>query len=343
MLVDLESNMTGNNAVKSPEFRGFYEIPGFSKYVVSRKGEVINKRTGEKLRGNVKTEGYIQFRLTGDNGHVLSIGRHRILGIVFKHPGCSIDKLVVNHIDSIPGHDDLDNLEWTTHRGNLEHAGRVGRTSKCIPISVRDVLTGEVVDYPSAQAYARTVGWSKDKVIWRVKIGETKVFPEMKQYRRSSIKTPWYIPKNPNREAMFNFRSRKTLVRYVLTDNVLEFDTLTEAARHLKICKAAASNWINAENQPLLPGFIQMKYKHDETPWRTISDPYLEHELFSGQRTIKVKEISTGKELLFQNATVCSRAMHLNLNALYYRLKSKGETVYSDGYTYAYYSDVCFD
>lgn len=69
-------------------------------------------------------------------------------------------------------------------------------------------------------------------------------------------------------------------------------------------------------------------------------DPYLEYELYSGDRVVIVKENETGKETFFQSAKECGHAMGLSPQALNYRLKSKGQDVYSDGYTYAYYSDT---
>ena len=331
--------MQSEEALESYDFPGFYEIPGYSRYVVSMEGEVINRLSGAKLRGAKLQNGYHVFRLHGDAGKTLTWGRHRLLGFVFKNPGCSIENLVINHIDAAKGRDDLENLEWVTYQGNAEHAGKLGLTEKCTPISVRDVLTGEICDYSSIEAYARLVGWTKDKVNWRVKAGETRVFPEGKQYRLKNTLTPWFIPDNVDKALLFNSRSRKTLMRHVLSGEIKEFPSLSEAARYLNLSKAMLSLSMK-EDQPVLPGLVQIKFAHDDTPWRTITDPYLEYESHSGRKVIKVVEEETRKELFFLSSKDCCEAMKLKPQALNYRLKSKGKDVYSDGRRYAYYSDT---
>lgn len=333
--------MTDFEPIETKEYPGFYEIPGFSRYGISREGKIVNKRTGNIINGSTAEHGYWSFTLISDQNFVLiRKGRHRLLGTVFLHPGCAIEDLVVNHLNGIPGDDRLENLEWTTDLGNIEHAGRMGLSPKCIPISVRDVRTGEVKDYPSIVEYAREVGWSKDKVNWRVKVGEGRIFPEGKQYRPASVTTPWYIHEDIDRAILRNGCRNVTLIKDVLNGEVTEFPSLTEAARKLRISNAALSIWIAQRDFPVLPGFIQAKFAHDPRPWRPVSDPYLEIEMSMASRVVKVIEDKTGEELIFLSLVECANAMGLKPTALSYRLKSKGATVFADGRRYAYYSDT---
>jgi len=325
--------------VESFDFPGFYEIPGYRKYVISKEGLVIIKNSGEILEGSFLKKGYLLFNMTGDDGVRRGNGRHRLLGLVFKHPGVPIDNLVVNHKNGIPGDDDLENLEWTTHQGNIEHAGKNGLTKKCLPIAVRDVRSGEVVEYPSIVEYARLFGWSKDKVSWRIKVGEGRVFPEGKQYRPASVATPWYIPEDIEHAVLLNSRSRITLIKNVLSGKISEYPSLSEAARQLKISKAALSIWIGRSNMPVFPGFIQVKFAHDSRPWRPISDPYIEIEMTTGRRVVCVIEDKTQKSTIFTSLVECAKMMGLNPVIVSYRLKSKGNTLYQDGYRYIYYLD----
>lgn len=326
--------------VESIDYPGYFEIPGYSTYVVSREGSVVNRKKGTVLSGSKAPAGYINIRLTGDNGRTLTWGRHRLLGFVFKHPGVSTENLVVNHINAIKGNDKLDNLEWTTIKGNIEHAGMLGITDKCIPVSVRDVKTGEITEYASIVECARDYGCSKDVINWRVKIGETRVFPEGKQYRRGTITTPWYIPTDVSRELLMNSRSRITLVRNALTGEISEFETLTKAAEFLGVTNGTLSTWVSAKNQPIRPGYIQVKFACDPTPWRPIADPYLEYEMYTGHRAVKVVEVETGEERIFPSPKDCCLELGINPRSLEYRLKSKGKDVYIEGFTFAYYLDT---
>lgn len=332
--------MSANKPIKSKDFPGFYEIPRYGRYVISKEGKVVKKETGESIPSHVLGKGYISFNMTNDDGVRSCRGRHRLLGIVFKHPCCSIDDLVVNHLNGIPGSDDLENLEWTTQKGNIEHAGRIGLSSKCTPIAVRDVATGEVCEYPSIVEYARVVGWSKDRVNWRIRIGEGRVFPEGKQYRQASITKPWYIPEDIDLALLLNTRSSVTLIKNVFSDEITEYPSLSEAARQLGVSKAALSIWIRFKNMPVLRGFIQAKFAHDPRPWRPVSDPYLEIEVSTGTRVVRVTEEKTGTHRYFASICECAKEMGLNPTAVSYRLKSKGLSVFMDGFRYAYYLDV---
>ena len=325
--------------VESLEYPGFYKIPAYDRYVLSKEGRVINVLEGRELRGTVTPKGYVQFRLTYKPGKAITWGRHRLIAFVFRHPGVDVENLVVNHLDGVPGNDDLDNLEWTTNQGNVEHAGRMELTTKCVPISVRDVYTGKVEEYPSIQAYASKMGWSKDTVNWRVKIGETRIFPEGKQYRKASVKTPWYVHEDVDRSLLENFNRQKILVKFHPSGEVKEFQSQAEAAQHLSVCTASISNWYRLQHQPVLPGLVQFKLAEDPSPWRKVEDPYLEYEMSTGKKAIRVVDHDTGEETIYLSHRECGIARGLKNTTLLYRLKSKGLKVFVDGCTYAYYSE----
>ena len=89
--------MTDFYPKESSDYLGYYEIPGYSKYVISREGDVINKDKGTVLLGSINPAGYKNYRLTGNNKHIHTWGRHRLMGFVFKYPGMDITDLVINH------------------------------------------------------------------------------------------------------------------------------------------------------------------------------------------------------------------------------------------------------
>lgn len=163
---------------QSDLFPGFYCIPEFSNYVISKSGDVINIRNKYFLKGSTNPAGYFNYRLKRDDGYIFTWGRHRLLCRVFKYPGPEFDDLVVNHTNGIKGDDCLDNLEVVTQQENVNHAGSNGLTTKCCPISVRDVDTGEIQYFPSIVECARTFGLSKDAINYRVSSGEKFIFPE---------------------------------------------------------------------------------------------------------------------------------------------------------------------
>lgn len=319
-------------------FEGLFAIPGFSRYGITPFGLVFNRENGNVLDGSTNPDGYVNFRLMDDNGHTLTWGRHRLLAYVFKHPGVNIDTLVVNHINAIKGDDRLDNLEWTTNQGNIEHAGALGLTEKCTPISVRDVDTGLVMKYPSIVECARYLGMTKDAINYRVKAGENRVFPERKQYRPSHKDCPWYVPENINLSLLENSTSKQVCVRFLLTKEVKVFSQMSELAIYLNTPASTLTLWINQPNQAVLPGYIQLKWGVDKTPWREVLDPYLELDNYTGKRSVKVIHDQTKETRIFSSAVECARAFNLSPTALNYRLKSNGQQVFADGFRYSYYS-----
>jgi len=319
---------------------GYFEIPGFSMYGISKEGSVIKKDGSGELKPLIKTEngesGYYHYSMFSDSGKKTLQGRHRLLCIVFKHPGSDLNKLVVNHIDGIKGNDELDNLEWTTHTGNIHHAGNLGLTNKCLPISVRNVDSGVVEEFPSIAECAKVYGISKDAVNYRVHQGESRVFPDRKQYRFRSNK-PWPVPIDIEKELMKNGLNKPVLLKNLKTNDVFFIPTLKETAEHLGLSIATLSTWINEPNQPVFFPLIQLQWALDPVQWREVKDPYKELASSGLYRVVQVVNENTGERKIYTSAIECSRSHGLSPTALNYRLSSNGKKVFRDGCRYGYY------
>lgn len=315
----------------------WFPIPEYPRYFITITGSVMNSESGEVLSGSVNPDGYHNFRLTDPTGYVMTVGRHRLLAMVFKHPGTDISNLVVNHLDGIKGNDYLDNLEWTTFQGNIEHAGMNGLTSKCIPVQVRSVDSGEVIHYPSATSAAEALGLSKDAVLYRLRIGMTRVFPERLQYRSNIGEFPWYIPANIDVELMYNSTLKPVSVRNVFTGEVLTFNSITETANFLKRPLSTLSVWLSLPNQPVLPGYIQIKHLYNMSDWRVVVDPYIELAEFTKQRPVKVIIAATGEFIIYPSAVEAAMYNDLKPTTLNYRLSNGNGKVFPDGKMYVYY------
>lgn len=316
---------------------GFYLIPNHSRYVINRSGAVINRSNGQELSGSRNPAGYINIRLVDDAGHCKTWGRHRLLAFVFLKNDGNVDELYVNHDNGVKGDDRLENLEWVTPQQNVEHAGQAGLTAKCQPMSVRNVFTGEVRKFPSAIECARTLGFSRDAVAYRLSVGETRVFPEGLQYRNSWCEETWQVPLNIDRELLFNGTSKQVLMREVLTGEIFEFKKLTVLASYLGSSLSAISSWLKRKDQPVLPGLIQIKLATDPAAWRMVEDPYLELSQFTGKTPVVMTDRG-GNRRIFESAVDCAREMGIRPTALHYRLKSDGQIEFSDGNRYCYYN-----
>ena len=92
-------------------------------YLISSYGRVYNDYTRNFLPKNIyyNKDKYINIRLSTIDGNHIQEMIQRIVMYTFSYiPGC--EKLDVNHKDGIKYHNWLWNLEWTTHKENMDHA-----------------------------------------------------------------------------------------------------------------------------------------------------------------------------------------------------------------------------
>ena len=99
------------------------EVPDWPGYFVSNHGRVKLKR-GKIYFGNVTRNGYYKINLgrgsiKNNNYERLHTGVHRLVALAFipKVEG----KTFINHIDCNPKNNRVENLEWCTHKENMNH------------------------------------------------------------------------------------------------------------------------------------------------------------------------------------------------------------------------------
>lgn len=308
----------------------FYNIPGFSNYSITITGVVKNKQTGRILEGSINKAGYCHYRLMTDAGFTFTIGRHRLLCIVFKKDSYK-QGLIVNHVNGVKGDDRLENLEWVTYRQNLEHAGKLHLTTKCKPIEVLDTTSFLIYEYPSAVSCSIAVGLSRDAVLYRASSNGSRVFPDEKRYR-FKVAEPW-----PDTNVSKFGRANYIDVRYLKSKKVIRYESQNEAAIALNVVPSVITTWLNAKDQPVFPGFIQIKYSSDTTEWRVPGDLILELSKTTNTKPVVVINKSKSDYTIFESASACARSKDILLTTLSNRLNSNGNTVFKDGCRYMYY------
>ena len=106
-------------------YEGKYEVSNYGNVKslerIDRNGHF---RKGKILKPQKQRNGYVVVHLSND-GEAKWNTVHRLVACAFldKPPGCDI----INHLDNNRENNYVDNLEWTTLKGNMQHAAKQGR------------------------------------------------------------------------------------------------------------------------------------------------------------------------------------------------------------------------
>lgn len=159
--------------IEVEDFPGYFYIPFFTRYAISKDGVLINAETGVAMTWYVTKPveskgsmgGYHCARVVKGDGRTAMLFRHRALCLTFKEYTAKVKSMVVNHDDGNPRNDALDNIDWTTYKINNQHAYDNGlRPNASTSILVKDVSTGEVRKFPTiaecARAYPQLSPWT---------------------------------------------------------------------------------------------------------------------------------------------------------------------------------------
>ena len=103
------------------------DIAGYEFYEVSNFGKVRNTKNNKILKGSIRKDGYINFKLSY-KGRSFNLLGHRIVAETFlQNPD---NKCCINHRDFNKQNNNVNNLEWVTNRENMNHLS--GRQYPCI-------------------------------------------------------------------------------------------------------------------------------------------------------------------------------------------------------------------
>lgn len=184
------------DGLENPE--GFYSIPGYSRYSISRAGIVYSHAVGRVLSFYTDALGYFMYGVTPDVGKRTIVGMHRLLALTFLPYTGDVDDCDVNHKDGVKCNNDLENLEWVSRKGNCQHAYSTGLRKDNVAVKVMNSFTREITEYYSFEECARQLDIDGETIRMRVKsAGKVIYFPGL-QFKRSDDMADWVVYKNPS-------------------------------------------------------------------------------------------------------------------------------------------------
>lgn len=205
--------------IESLEMPGFFIIPYYSNYLVSRDGKLYKRSSGYLVIPSPFTTGYYTYRMKDDNDVTQNRLRHRILALTFKKYSADVDDLQVNHKNGIKGNDHLDNLEWCTPLENVHHARDLGLSEYGKAVEIMDINTLRVKRYPGYSMAARAMGITRSTMRSRVKTEGYQAFDGF-QFRHYPTVEEWPI-----------IAASDGAYKVVFPDGTSKFTTCIEAAR----------------------------------------------------------------------------------------------------------------
>lgn len=242
---------------------GFYYIPYYETMVINRKGKCLNWVRGNLLKSHVSKPnikrniigGYHSYCMVDNFGLRKNIGRHRLLCLTFKRYDTAPKRLHVNHEDGIPGNDDLDNLSWCTPKENIDHAIENGLKLTTVKVLHKDLNTGKITKYMSAQRCALALGKAANfynVILYRMRKCPGTVFPDGWLFKEDDGSEWPPLKEGIARQSNYN----PVLAMDVFTREITKFDNASKAAKHYGLKGDSITSHIRNDSVAPLDGKV---------------------------------------------------------------------------------------
>ena len=302
----------------------YKQIPFFSNYAISDNGVVYRISDGEFLEPFLLNE-YRNYSLLNDENEPRTVRAHRLVAMTYLDLPMGWERLVVNHINGNKLDNRVQNLEWCTQQENMYHAGLYGLSPKCIPIQVRNILTGNILEFPSFLECAKHFGLSKDAIAWRVNSGEQRVDDLFNQYRPLSRKEEWKEPSEWD---------CGILLRNAITGDVRTYDSQNAICSQFNVSPAYLSLRMTDPSQPLFRlgnGLYQVAINRVGAQWVDHGDPYFAFEQATRVRFIVMYNPAIENRRIFFSLSEAAAAYSVKKNVPYWRAGKKKFDPWHDG------------
>lgn len=117
-----------------PQYEGLYQV--------SNLGRVFSVRSQKCLAYRKRSDGYVRVALQMNGKRSFLYMQRLVANVFIPNPN---DLPEVNHKDENPGNNAANNLEWCTHRYNINYGTAMARSSAARSKTVEQIKDGAVV------------------------------------------------------------------------------------------------------------------------------------------------------------------------------------------------------
>lgn len=102
----------------------FIDIQGYPGYMINKAGMIWSNKSGIYMKTGYDKDGYVRVGLRNPGKNSYPFMLHRLIALHFIPNPNNYSE--INHMDGDKANNDISNLEWCTHKHNMNHAINCG-------------------------------------------------------------------------------------------------------------------------------------------------------------------------------------------------------------------------
>lgn len=174
----------------------FRYVPGIPHIATDCNGNVMDTRSRTILNKYTDKLGYEHVNIKSPTNRTLIVSVHRLVAMSWLE-GRSPLRNCVNHINGKEkANNATSNLEWVSYQENSQHALRTGLVPYAHKGRIRDVFTGEIIEFPSLESMNDFLGLHQKEIRHFLTRRRNHIYCGRYEVRIDGDRRPWIYGTN---------------------------------------------------------------------------------------------------------------------------------------------------